>query len=166
MNILDISYSNISYTEDTNGQRKINYTLNYKFLGEDGFYYKEREERGGGDQFYLFSGSLNQNERITNMIYPSGSYDASIVLPSSSSNTITGKITMYNKYNIQNTYREEISNSLNFSTTLASNNATVPESATIGFDNVTENSVLIFWNPHGDGGSPITSYHVTLKKWR
>ena len=41
--------------------------------------------------------------------------------------------------------------------------ATVPESATIGFDNVTENSVLIFWNPHGDGGSPITSYHVTLK---
>ena len=41
--------------------------------------------------------------------------------------------------------------------------ATVPESATIGFDNVTENSVLIFWNPHGDGGSRITSYYVTLK---
>ena len=40
---------------------------------------------------------------------------------------------------------------------------TVPESATIGFDNVTENSVMVFWNPHSDGGSPITGYHLVLK---
>ena len=40
---------------------------------------------------------------------------------------------------------------------------TVPESATIGFDNITENSVMVFWNPHGDGGSAITGYHVVLK---
>ena len=40
---------------------------------------------------------------------------------------------------------------------------TVPESATIGFDNVTENSIMVFWNPHSDGGSPITGYHLVLK---
>jgi hypothetical protein len=40
---------------------------------------------------------------------------------------------------------------------------TVPESATIGFDNVTENSVMVFWNPHSDGGSPIIGYHLVLK---
>ena len=39
----------------------------------------------------------------------------------------------------------------------------VPESATIGFSNVTENSVMMFWNPQGAGDSPITSYHVLLK---
>ena len=32
---------------------------------------------------------------------------------------------------------------------------TVPESATIGFDNITDKSVLVFWNPHSDGGSAI-----------
>ena len=40
---------------------------------------------------------------------------------------------------------------------------TVPESATIGFDNVTDKSVLVFWNPHSDGGSPITGYHLVIK---
>ena len=40
---------------------------------------------------------------------------------------------------------------------------TVPESATIGFDNVTVNSVLVFWNPHSDGGSPITGFHLVVK---
>jgi len=43
------------------------------------------------------------------------------------------------------------------------NPKTVPESATIGFDNITDKSVLVFWNPHSDGGSPITSYHLVLK---
>ena len=43
------------------------------------------------------------------------------------------------------------------------NPKTVPESATIGFDNVTENSVMVFWNPHSDGGSPITGYHLVIK---
>jgi hypothetical protein len=40
---------------------------------------------------------------------------------------------------------------------------TVPESATIGFDNVTDKSVLVFWNPHSDGGSVITGYHLVIK---
>ena len=40
---------------------------------------------------------------------------------------------------------------------------TVPESATIGFDNVTDKSVLVFWNPHSNGNSPITGYHLILK---
>ena len=43
------------------------------------------------------------------------------------------------------------------------NPKTVPESATIGFDNITENSVMVFWSPHSDGGSPITGYHLVLK---
>jgi hypothetical protein len=42
-------------------------------------------------------------------------------------------------------------------------NPTVPESATIGFDNVTENSAYMFWNPHSDGGSAITGYHLVIK---
>ena len=41
--------------------------------------------------------------------------------------------------------------------------STVPESATIGASNITENSVFLFWNPHKDGGSPITSYHLLIK---
>ena len=39
----------------------------------------------------------------------------------------------------------------------------VPESATISLDNVSFNSVFLSWNPHSDGGSPITSYHVVIK---
>jgi hypothetical protein len=39
----------------------------------------------------------------------------------------------------------------------------VPNSATIGFTGVTENSFLVFWDPNGDGGSPITGYHLVIK---
>ena len=41
--------------------------------------------------------------------------------------------------------------------------ATVPESATIGFTGVTENSFLVFWDPNGDGGSQITGFHLVIK---
>ena len=41
--------------------------------------------------------------------------------------------------------------------------ATVPNSATIGFTGVTENSFLVFWDPNGDGGSAITGYHLVIK---
>ena len=40
---------------------------------------------------------------------------------------------------------------------------TVPESATIGFTAITENSVMVFWQANKDGGSPITGYHLVLK---
>ena len=46
---------------------------------------------------------------------------------------------------------------------LGKENPTVPESATIGFDNVTENSAMVFWDPHSDGNSPILGYHLVLK---
>jgi hypothetical protein len=39
----------------------------------------------------------------------------------------------------------------------------VPNSATIGFTGLTENSFLVFWDPNGDGGSPITGYHLLIK---
>ena len=42
-------------------------------------------------------------------------------------------------------------------------NPSVPNSATIGFTGVTENSFLVFWDPNGDGGSPITGYHLVIK---
>jgi hypothetical protein len=41
--------------------------------------------------------------------------------------------------------------------------STVPDSATIGASNITENSVFLSWNPHGNGGSPITNYHLLIK---
>ena len=41
--------------------------------------------------------------------------------------------------------------------------ATVPESASIGFDNPTSNSVYVFWQPNKTGGSPILSYGLTVK---
>ena len=42
-------------------------------------------------------------------------------------------------------------------------NFTVPESASIGFTGLTENSVTVFWTPHSDGGSPITGYRLVIK---
>ena len=41
--------------------------------------------------------------------------------------------------------------------------ATVPESASIGFTGITSNSVLVYWRPNKDGGSPIINYNLTVK---
>ena len=50
-----------------------------------------------------------------------------------------------------------------FSQSQELNKITVPESATIGFTGITENSVLVYWNPHRDGGSAITGYRLVIK---
>ena len=41
--------------------------------------------------------------------------------------------------------------------------STVPQSAMIGIDNPTSNSVYVFWQPNKTGGSPILSYGLTVK---
>ena len=40
---------------------------------------------------------------------------------------------------------------------------TYPEAGTISFEDITENSVIVYWKPKDDGGSPITGYHLVIK---
>ena len=82
---------------------------------------------------------------------------------------VTGKENLPNNIMIGTVYMwtdgQAVSYSISTKKTLESqiSQANVPESASIGFDNPTSNSVYVFWQPNKTGGSPILSYGLTVK---
>ena len=161
-----------TYTEDLNGNRKFTIKIKFdtNFTERNWFEFYVQKNPTTYLQLETLDGiktSISQKD-ITikwkkvvrgQAIYPINEF----------SFQVTGKENLPDNIMIGTVYMwtdgQAVSYSISTKKTLESqiSQGNVPESASIGFDNPTSNSVYVFWQPNKTGGSPILSYGLTVK---
>ena len=170
--LIQLQILDSTYTEDSNGNRKFTIKIKFdtNFTERNWFEFYVQKNPTTYLQLETLDGiktSISQKDitiqwkkvERSKITYPVNEF----------SFQVTGKENLPDNIMIGTVYMwsdgQPVSYSISTKKTLESqiSQANVPESASIGFDNPTSNSVYVFWQPNKTGGSPILSYGLTIK---
>ena len=161
--VLQLQTYESSYIQKANGERSFTVTARYDWnIGLQSWKMNYNENQKVFYQFSKTDGTVIKLEQQNKTLpYPNGTLsftltDNTVNHNILSDDTIRVEIYIWNNNNNALSYTASAQETLQ---TIA----TVPESASIGFTGITTNSVLVYWQPNKDGGSPITGYGLTIK---
>jgi hypothetical protein len=170
--LIQLQILDSTYTEDSNGNRKFTIKIKFdtNFTEKSWFDYYVQKDPTAYLQLETVDGtktSISQKNIVINwkkvergqVIYPVNEFDFTVTgIDNLPNNIMRATVYMWSDM-------KPVSYSISIQKTLQSQalQANVPESATIGVTGINKNHAVVYWSKHGDGGSPILNYNLTIK---